>query len=71
MVTSRIARSGERKPPEAMVWYICATSSGLISAAPRSVEAKGRSSRSTPSFLMLASTLSTPISVPRRAVAAL
>ena len=31
VVTSRIARSGERNPPLAMVWYICATSSGFRS----------------------------------------
>jgi hypothetical protein len=70
-VTSRIERSGERKPPLAMVWYICATSNGLKSTAPSMAEAYGRTSRSTPSRRTLPSTLSMPRSVPRRAAAAL
>ncbi|MCG3171581.1 MAG: hypothetical protein CALGDGBN_03204 [Pseudomonadales bacterium] len=67
-MTSRIELSGEAKPPEAIVWYMRATSIGVSATAPSDTDGSAGTSRCTPSRCTTSTTRSMPMSSPSRAV---
>ncbi|MNI53558.1 hypothetical protein D3C73_1084030 [compost metagenome] len=66
--TLRIPRIGVLKPPLARVWYMVATSIGVMPPAPSNIDGKAGNSRVTPRRATVFNTFGTPTAKPRRAV---